>query len=252
MKLSPTLSTWIHHLILKQGVARSSILITIISVLLSVVIAKSVAILLPGSSGTFNLTIAIVVPLLIAPPLGYIFISLYFELEKVREEVHALAITDELTRVSNRRHFLKLAEHELERAKRYRHALSIIILDIDDFKKVNDSYGHLCGDAVLQDLSLACRTILRQCDVFARFGGEEFILLLPETNEASALQVANRLCQLVANHVVEYKDTQIQVTISIGVTTSNSNGDTLDDLLNQADGALYQAKRLGKNRLEIA
>jgi len=109
------------------------------------------------------------------PPLSYIFIGLYFELEKLREEVHALAITDELTRVFNRRHFIELAEYELERAKRYRHALSLIIFDIDNFKKVNDKFGHLCGDVVLQELSLTCRTILRQCDTLARFGGEEFI-----------------------------------------------------------------------------
>ena len=145
--------------------------------------------------------------------------SLYIELEKVREEVHALAITDDLTRTFNRRHFMNLATQELERAKRYRHALSIIIFDIDDFKSVNDNHGHLCGDAVLRELSTTCQTILRQCDILARFGGEEFILLLPETNEASALKVATRLCQLVAIQVVEYKDAQIRVTISAGVTT---------------------------------
>jgi diguanylate cyclase (GGDEF)-like protein len=251
MKLSPTLSHRIRHFILKQGVAKSALYITAISTLLSVVIAKLVANLLPGSSGNFNVAIAITVPLLIAPPFGYIFIGLYFELEKLREEVHTLAITDELTRVFNRRHFMKLIEHELERAKRYRHALSLIIFDVDNFKKVNDTYGHLCGDAVLQELSRACCTILRQCDTLARFGGEEFILLLPETGDVSALQVANRLCQLVAGHVVEYKNARIQVTISVGVTTYNPAVDTLDDLLSRADRALYQAKRLGKNRLEV-
>jgi len=251
MKLPLTVSTRIRRLILKHGITGSSLFITAFSIVLSVVIAKLVSILLPSSFGKFNIATAIVVPLLIAPPLGYIFMSLYFELEKVREEVNVLAITDELTRAFNRRHFLKLAEHELERAKRYRHALSIIIFDIDDFKKINDTYGHLYGDAVLQDLSLTCRTILRQCDAFARFGGEEFILLLPETDESSARQVADRLCQLIANHVIDYKDAQIQITISAGVTTCDLNVDTLDDLLNRADRALYQAKRLGKNRLEI-
>jgi diguanylate cyclase (GGDEF)-like protein len=251
MKLSPTISHRIRHFILKQGVAKSAFYITAISTLLSVIIAKLVATLLPGSFGKFNPATAIIVPLLVAPPFGYIFIGLYFELEKLREEVHALAITDELTRVFNRRHFMKLAEHELERAKRYRHALSIIIFDIDNFKKVNDTYGHLCGDAVLRELCLTCRTLLRQCDTLARFGGEEFILLLPDTDEASALQVANRLCQLVAGHVVEYKDAQIQVTISVGVTTCKPTTDTLDDLLSRADRALYQAKRSGKNRLVV-
>ncbi|MBN1454316.1 MAG: GGDEF domain-containing protein [Anaerolineales bacterium] len=251
MKLSPTLSQRIRQFILKQGAAKSTLYITAISTLFSVVIAKMVAILLPGSSGDFNVVIAITVPLLVAPPLSYIFISLYFELEKLREEVHALAITDELTRVFNRRHFMRVVEHELERAKRYRHALSLIIFDADNFKKVNDTYGHLCGDAVLQELCLTCSTLLRQCDTLARFGGEEFILLLPETDEASALQVANRLCQLVAGHVVEYKGAQIQVTISVGVTTCNPTADTLDDLLSRADRALYQAKWRGKNRLEV-
>ena len=252
MKLSPTISNRIRHFILKQGVFKSALWITIISVLLSVAIAKLVSILTPGDSVKFNFALAIIVPSLIAPPFGYIFMSLYFELEKVREEVHGLAITDELTRIFNRRHFMKLANHELERAKRYRHTLSIIIFDIDNFKSVNDNYGHLCGDAVLREISSTCQSILRQCDVFARFGGEEFILLLPETDSASVLKVTNRLCQLVANHVVEYKDAQIQVTISAGVTTFDPATDTLDNLLNRADQALYQAKRLGKNRLEVA
>lgn len=251
MKLPSPISNGIRHFILKQGVFKSALYITIISVLLSVVIAKLVSILTPGDSVKFNFALAIIVPSLIAPPFGYIFMSLYFELEKVREEAHALAITDELTHVFNRRYFMKLAEHELERAKRYHHALSIIIFDIDNFKNVNDNYGHLCGDAVLRELSSTCQIILRQCDVFARFGGEEFILLLPETDNASALNVANRLCQLVANHVVEYKNAQIRVTISVGVTTFDPVIDTLDDLLNRADQALYQAKRLGKNRLEV-
>jgi diguanylate cyclase (GGDEF)-like protein len=252
MKLSPTVSNWIRRFILKQGAVKSALVITILSVLLSVLIAKLVSSLMPGGSGNFSLVLAIIVPALIAPPFGYIFMNLYIELEKVREEVHALAITDELTRTFNRRHFMNLAAQELGRVKRYQHPLSILIFDIDNFKNVNDNYGHLCGDAVLREISSTCRTILRQCDVLARFGGEEFILLLPETNEANALKVANRLCQLIAIHVVEYKEAQIRVTISAGVTTFKPTTDTLDDLLNRADQALYLAKRLGKNRLEVA
>jgi diguanylate cyclase (GGDEF)-like protein len=252
MKLPPTISNWIRRFILKQGVAKSALFITILSMLFSVLIAKLVSVLMPGGSSNFNIVLAIIVPALIAPPFGYIFMNLYVELEKVREEVHALAITDDLTRTFNRRHFMNLITQELERAKRYHHALSIIIFDIDDFKSVNDNHGHLCGDAVLRELSTTCQTILRQCDILARFGGEEFILLLPETNEASALKVATRLCQLVAIHVVEYKNAQIRVTISAGVTTFKSTTDTLDDLLNRADQALYLAKRLGKNRLEVS
>jgi len=251
MKLSPTLSAWLRNSIIKWGIIGSSLFITVISMLLSVVIAKLVAISLPGGTDQFNITIAITVPLVMTPPLSYVFISIYLQLEKVRAEVHAMAMTDELTRAFNRRHFLKLVENELERAKRYQHALSIIIFDIDNFKKVNDTYGHLCGDAVLQDLSLICRAILRQCDAFARFGGEEFILLLPETEKPNALVVANKLCQLIANHMIEYKGIQLQVTISAGVTTSSPNGDTLDDLLNRADQALYKAKKMGKNRLAV-
>ncbi|MFZ5911693.1 MAG: GGDEF domain-containing protein [Chloroflexota bacterium] len=251
MKLPPTQSAWIRQRILKWGIVTSSLFITGIAIVLSIIIAKFVAIVL-GNSSSFNITIATVVPLVIAPPLSYIFLNLYFELEKVREEVHALAITDELTRIFNRRHFMKLAEQEFERSKRYQHALSIIIFDIDNFKKVNDNYGHLCGDAVLHNLALTCRHAIRGCDVFARFGGEEFILLLPETDNADALVFANRLCRTIAGQIVEYKGIQIQVTVSVGVTTSNPNMDTLDDLLSRADQALYQAKKLGKNRLEVA
>lgn len=252
MKLSPNISNWIRQFILKQGVFKTSLSITFISIVLSVIIAKFVAISIPSGSGQFNVFIAITVPLLISPPLSYIFIGLYLELEKLREEVHALAITDELTRVFNRRHFIELAGYELERAKRYRHALSLIIFDIDNFKKVNDYYGHLCGDVVLQELTSTCQTILRQCDTLARFGGEEFILLLPETHDASALHVADRLCRLVAGHTVEYNGAHIQVTISAGVTTCKPTVDTLDDLLSRADQALYQAKQLGKNCFKVA
>lgn len=251
MQLSPALSKRIRDLILKQGLTRSTFYITVSSVALSVAIAKIIAILMPGNSGDFNLGIAVLVPLLVAPLFAYTFLSLYFELEKVREEINTLAVTDELTRVYNRRQFMRLAELELERSKRNRRAISVIIFDIDDFKNINDRHGHLCGDVVLQELSQACQKILRPYDAFARFGGEEFILLLPETDEANALQVANRLCQFVSAHVVDYKGTPIRVTISIGVTTSDVIRDTLDDLLRRADQALYRAKGSGKNRLEV-
>ena len=161
MKLSPIISNWIRRFILKQGVAKSALVITILSMLLSALIARLVSSLILGGSGNFNFALAIIVPALIAPPFGYIFMNLYIELEKVRKEVHELAITDELTRTFNRRHFMNLAAQEFEHVKRYQHPLSIVIFDIDDFKNVNDNYGHLCGDAVLREISSTCRTILR-------------------------------------------------------------------------------------------
>ena len=251
MKLSPTISKHIRHLILNQGVARSSLFIIAVSTLLSVLIAKLVATLLPGIFGKFNIARAIIIPLLIAPPFSYIFMSLYFELEKLREEVHMLANTDELTKIYNRRYFFELAEREFERSRRNGSALAIILLDIDDFKPVNDSHGHLAGDFFLQEMCKACQVVVRPYDIFARFGGEEFIFLLPDTDEVRAKAFAERLRQLMAEQVVSFNGATLQRTISAGITIFKSSGDTLDDLISRADSALYHAKELGKNRVVV-
>lgn len=174
--------------------------------------------------------------------------------EMQRDELERLAHTDSLTGVINRRHFLELAEQELERAHRHGDALSILMIDIDHFKRINDQYGHQTGDIALQRLTSWCLAVLRSFDVFGRLGGEEFVALLPRSDAVGAREVAERLRLTVeAAEIVLDDSLRIRFTISVGVTTLSAVPDgkrkTIETLLNQADQALYQAKNAGRNRV---
>ena len=252
MKLNPKISENIRHLFLNQGVARGVLYLTFGSILVSVLLTFLISNLFGESAGTQGYALAIIIPAIIASSVSYVNISMYFELERSRQDIHTLAITDDLTQIFNRRHFFELAQRELERSRRNGHPLAIVLFDIDDFKEVNDSHGHLAGDIVLRETCQACRVIVRSYDVFARFGGEEFIFLLPDTDEPRAIVVADRLRQVIAERVVFFDTGNVQMTISIGIAIFNPKKDTLDDIISRADSALYQAKELGKNRIEVA
>ena len=167
------------------------------------------------------------------------------ELELTRQ-----AHLDYLTGLSNRRHFIEQGDMELARAKRYDTDLSLIMLDIDYFKNVNDTYGHQVGDIVLQALSKSCHEILRRFDLAGRIGGEEFAVILPETNGKVAIEVAERLREAIAKLEVTIPiGLPLHFTVSIGVTTLFDKQVNIDMLLNQADKALYQAKETGRNKV---
>lgn len=174
----------------------------------------------------------------------------YTERKRLELELTRQAHLDYLTGLSNRRHFMLQGEVELSRAIRYGTPLSVLMLDIDFFKKVNDSYGHQVGDAVLQALSKVCQDTLRQVDVAGRIGGEEFAVILPETEAEEALEVAERLREAVAKAEVTMSvGLPIHFTVSIGVTTLHDQNVNIDMLLNQADKALYEAKETGRNKV---
>jgi diguanylate cyclase (GGDEF)-like protein len=159
------------------------------------------------------------------------------------------AHTDPLTGLANRRHFFETAEAELSRSRRYQAALSLLMLDIDRFKEVNDAHGHRAGDRVLQKLAQTCREVLRAVDVVGRVGGEEFAILLPETAAEGALEVAERLREAVEGaEVAREEGVPLRVTVSIGVSTASGDAN-LDTLMSQADDALYDAKHRGRNRV---
>ena len=252
MKLNPSTSEKIRQFFLDQGVGRGVLYLTVGSITISVLITFLISIIFRNNPGIQGYSLAIIIPSIIASTASYINLSLYFELEQSRQEIHILANTDDLTQIFNRRHFFELAERELERSRRNGDSLAIVLFDIDDFKNVNDSHGHLTGDFVLQDICQVCKTIVRPYDVFARFGGEEFIFLLPNTNATRAQAVADRLRSLISKRTVIYKETTVQITISVGLAVFNPQKDTLDDLISRADSALYVAKRMGKNRLEVS
>lgn len=163
------------------------------------------------------------------------------------------AQTDYLTSLANRRHFMEQGQVELERAKRYNKPMSIFMIDIDYFKKINDTYGHKFGDFVLQTLAAKMRETLRLVDVIGRIGGEEFAVLLPETGLREAAEVAERLRDNVARtNVPREEGMPINFTISIGVTTLQDKDTTLEVLLSQADAAMYAAKQSGRNKVNTA
>ena len=166
------------------------------------------------------------------------------------EEVNQLAITDPLTRLYNRRYFFNLARVELERAKRYGTDLSFIMLDIDDFKRVNDTYGHLVGDEVLMAVSEVIRKTIRKVDLAARYGGEEMVILLPATSQESALVSAERLREAVEELKIPVDGNSVSVSISLGVSSFEQHLDiSISKLLDQADQAMYLSKQNGKNRV---
>jgi len=163
-----------------------------------------------------------------------------------------LATTDALTGISNRRHFMELAELEMKRSQRYNSPFSIILLDADHFKQVNDTYGHDVGDIVLKHIARTTATILREPDIFGRFGGEEFTIALPQTDIKGAEQLAERLRLLIENNTILPAGGQrIAVTISLGIAETTAATQDLEELLKQADIALYRAKNKGRNRVAM-
>ncbi|MEW5871586.1 MAG: diguanylate cyclase [Chloroflexota bacterium] len=170
------------------------------------------------------------------------------EKSRLFDETQRLAITDGLTNIYNRRHLLKLADQEYSRARRYHRPLSALMIDIDHFKHVNDTYGHPVGDLALKTLVQCCKQNLRDSDLLGRYGGEEFLVLMPETHHTKALEAAERIRQRVESLKLADERNTISITISIGVATMQENEAlSLDILIRNADDALYTAKAAGRN-----
>jgi len=165
-------------------------------------------------------------------------------------EVQRLAITDVLTGLYNRRGFMDVAERELERANRYHSILSIIMMDIDKFKEINDTHGHAIGDRVLTHVAAHVRSVIRSSDTIGRLGGDEFAILLPETEPELAFRIGQRIVHLINNYPLVAETGPIPITLSLGVTRALTNTQSLGEVLTRADEALYRAKRNGRNRIE--
>ncbi|WP_319583411.1 diguanylate cyclase [uncultured Pseudodesulfovibrio sp.] len=173
------------------------------------------------------------------------------EQRKMEDELRTLASTDPLTGASNRRQFMSRLSEEFERCKRYNTSLVLLSLDIDHFKRINDTYGHPAGDDVLKELVALCRNTLRTTDLFGRVGGEEFQAALTQTRIGAGEKTAERLRRRVEQCEVKTHDQIITFTISIGVTALAPEDESIEALLKRADDALYQAKRSGRNRVVI-
>jgi diguanylate cyclase (GGDEF)-like protein len=166
------------------------------------------------------------------------------------EKTMLSAVTDGLTGLYNHRYFQDRFEEEVERARRYQNPLSLLMLDLDDFKIYNDANGHIAGDLLLVEISKVFKKAVRKVDTVARYGGEEFAIILPSTKKKGAVTIAGRICQKVADH--HFPNQVImplgRITVSIGVASLGDDADTHADLLDIADKALYRAKHNGKNQ----
>lgn len=168
------------------------------------------------------------------------------------DEIERLSFTDELTRLYNYRYLRQYLALEIRRALRYKKQLSLLFIDIDGFKGVNDTHGHLMGSEVLAEVASVLRASVRESDVVARYGGDEFVIVLPETSLRDAAGIAERVRQQVKAHNFCGSRLMMELTVSIGVANFPEHSSTVDGLLKKADTAMYRAKRISKNAIEVA
>lgn len=172
------------------------------------------------------------------------------EKTKLLQKLHSLASIDDLTDIYNRRYFFELLEMEIERAHRKKQPLSLILIDLDKFKLVNDNHGHAAGDTVLKKVAAFCKNSLRRFDILGRYGGEEFIVFLPETKLSEAQTVAERIRTTIERTPITIGEKSISVTSSFGIASHESEAEITSDMLFAlADKALYEAKEKGRNRV---
>ncbi|MBD2692245.1 diguanylate cyclase [Anabaena catenula] len=175
--------------------------------------------------------------------------KLLHEQGELVKKLETLANTDPLTGVWNRRYLLMIAEQEIKRSQRYYLSFAVLLIDIDYFKRINDTFGHSIGDEVIIFMTKTVLSYLRQVDSFGRFGGEEFVVLLPETNINAAIIVAERIRENINNQYIFVGEKKVSITVSIGIASYNSADKTIDTIIQRADKALYQAKNQGRNRV---
>jgi len=177
--------------------------------------------------------------------------KLLTDLEASRQALKELAERDPMTNLYNRRYFATISEQNLKMAQRYNYELSAIMLDIDKFKNVNDTYGHSVGDDVIVMIANTLKTFERESDVVSRFGGEEFVVLFPQTSLETAAEISERIRLEIEKSIVNLEDGQkISVTVSIGVSqVHNTNDGSINDVIQRADEGLYRAKESGRNRV---
>jgi diguanylate cyclase (GGDEF)-like protein len=233
------------HQVIRQRVAW----ITLAAVLASLGITALVNYVLNGAlPNKIGFTIAVLAPLVIAPVASYANISLSYRLQLANKRLQALSETDPLTQTLNRRKFMEVAERELALAERHCYPTSVVLIDFDDFKQVNDRYGHAAGDHALVSTINVMKEMIRESDILARFGGEEFILLLPHTVREGAHSLAKRMLERVAAAIIEVEEGQLNITLSAGVVTCETSRTPLDVMMSRADELLYESKQNGRNR----
>ncbi len=173
------------------------------------------------------------------------------DLDKSNKRLHTLARTDPLTQLPNRRAILEKIDYEKLKYERSKQVFTIAMIDLDNFKDINDKYGHECGDFVLKQISNLMIDLVRKQDIVGRYGGEEFILLLPQTNSHGALHVTQLILEQIAKFPITFKDKEISLTVTMGVSDYTDEKTTINDLIKRSDKAMRKGKAQGKNRVVI-
>lgn len=237
-------------LLRRLGIGGTVLIMTTLAITISLVITFLIYEILHASPPDIvAISIAVIAPVVIIPLFSSFALNLLFQLDEAEKILRVLSIQDDLTGAINRRHFITLAENEVKRCNRYGEIFSIAFIDIDDFKKINDSFGHLAGDQVLRSMSDIFTKNIRTTDSFARYGGDEFVILMPNTDYSQAIECVERIRAIISTTSVSYLQDTISFTVSMGVIAINKRDIELEKLLYQVDQALYTAKRKGKNRI---
>lgn len=226
-------------------------IITTFSVISSLIITAIAMHLLNTSQQMIYTTyiIAAIVPLIIAPIVGLILVNALLKVHSLEKEMRELATVDYLTKLLSRRAWMQQAEKYIHLASHTNNLYAILMIDVDDFKAVNDQYGHAAGDKVLINFGKIVSKLCRSSDFSARFGGEEFVILLTGTTIHQAEHFTARLRKEINDTIITHENKNISFTVSIGITTQCTNENyNIDRLISQSDLALYQAKQKGKNR----
>lgn len=235
-------------LLRRYGVLRMVLVVSILAVLVSVIITSITLYFVDGQISLTGVMVSILVPLVLAPFSSYNSFKLVHRLDKTEEQLRRISNTDDLTKSFSRRYFMEQAAFEFERAKRYGQVFSIAIMDFDNFKDINDGHSHLAGDAALKLVARICLENLRQVDVFARYGGDEFIFLFPATNAGQATDCLARILLSIADLDFRFGGKSIPIRVSVGAAAFHEFMSDFDDILCEADFALYSAKRQGGMR----
>lgn len=202
----------------------------------------------PQSSATVLSLFAQLAPMLLV---AYVASNVARDIRNALERIRFVSETDELTRLYNLRAFMKIAERVHRQAKRYGRPYSLVMIDSDNLKSVNDTHGHPCGNELLKLTTACIRRELRDTDVAARYGGDEFILLLPETSAGGGREVAERIRRAVEAKHMDVRGTEVRTTVSLGVAAFPVHGSDLQSILNKSDQAMYLAKKTGRNRVVV-
>jgi len=236
----------------RRQVLRHTLAITLACIAGSLAITAAVTYLSTGSLDLgIGIFIAILAPAILVPLGSYSHISLALRLKEANDKLKELSETDPLTQVFNRRRFIEVAEAQLALARRHGFPTSILLIDFDRFKEINDQLGHLAGDRVLVEATGILRGSMRDSDTLARFGGEEFIVLLPHTGRQGAQMAAERILAAIRQHPFRVADPRVTVTVSIGGATCETSETSLERMTSMADSLMYAAKDAGRDRYLI-